>query len=92
MTEVVVVLLAGLVFLPGVVSIGLSCYYVVMWSRSCRGASTRNQFLITLLGPLAILVPRLMTDESRRHLTRFIFSGLFSAVYSVLLLVLFGKI
>lgn len=80
---------ALLIFSPAVISILYALYSVVRWMMSRRHESVANHLLVGLMGPLALLAPRLMGDKSRYYFTRFLLAFCFFIAYCGFLMVLF---
>lgn len=80
-----------LMFAPACVAIVLACYFMFLWMRSRRSASTGNQLLVGLLGPLSLLTPRLMAEDSKKHFSRFLAAALFFVCYLAILIVVFSR-
>lgn len=80
-----------LIIAPAMISIALALYSLVRWMLSRRGASTKSELLVGALGPLSLLFPRLMSEQSKKYFLHFMLSLFFFVAYCGVLLLLFGK-
>jgi hypothetical protein len=80
-----------LIFAPALLAIAYALYAVVCWALSRRGASLKSQMLVGALGPLSILFPGLMSQDSKKYFGRFMISLCVFIAYTAALLFLFGK-
>lgn len=87
MTAVIVTL----IFAPAIISIIYALFAVWRWILSRRDASTKSELLVGVLGPLSLLFPRTMSDQSKKYFSRFVLALSFFIIYTGGLLLLFGK-
>jgi len=77
------------IFFPALLSLVVGVYSMLRFLVSRRGATASNYLVVGALGVFSILVPKLMSEQSRRHFRRFLLSTGFFAIYCLGLMVVF---
>lgn len=76
---------------PPAVALMICIYSIIRYMITRRGVTTKNFIATEILGIAAIFFPKLLSDVSRKHLLRFMWSFSFLVVYGAVLSVAFGK-